>query len=86
VGQDLVQHLWQNERVDDVTAQLERFGKHPQNLAEESGRASEARDVCRGICVKRPSTLSFRPEATWKNRTRADRPPAAKRILLWEKN
>ena len=25
-------------------------------------------------------------KATWKNRTRADRPQAAKRILLWEKN
>ena len=41
-GQDLIQHLWQNERVNDVSAQLDRFRKHPQNLAEESGRASES--------------------------------------------
>jgi hypothetical protein len=42
VSQNLIQHLWQNERVDDVSAQLDRFRKHPQNLAEESGRASES--------------------------------------------
>ena len=41
MGQDLIQHFWQNKRINNVSAQLDRFGEHPQNLAEETGRASE---------------------------------------------
>src|SRR5207249_3635543 len=41
VSQNLIQHLRQNKRIDDMTAQLDRLRKHPQNLAEDTDRASE---------------------------------------------
>src|SRR4030095_1005933 len=80
--QDLVQHFGQNKRVDDMTAQLDRFRNHPQNLPEESGHASGSRDVRRGVFIKRVSNLLFRSLATWKNQMHADLHQAVKRILL----
>src|ERR1700730_15759033 len=40
-AKDLIEDLWQNQRIDNVTAQLNRLRKHPQNLAEGSERASQ---------------------------------------------
>ena len=40
VGQNLIQHLRQNQRVNDMPAQLDRFRKHPQSLAKENDHAS----------------------------------------------
>jgi hypothetical protein len=40
-AKDLIEDLWQNQRIDDMTAQLNRLRKHPQNLAEGSERASQ---------------------------------------------
>src|SRR6202030_1458499 len=40
-AKNLIEDLWQNQRIDDVTAQLNRLRKHPQNLAEGSKRASQ---------------------------------------------
>jgi hypothetical protein len=45
VGQNLIQHLRQNQRVDDMPAQLDRFRRHLQNLAVRSGRASNGKIV-----------------------------------------
>src|SRR5450432_320275 len=42
VGDDFIEHLGQNERIDDVAAQLDRLGKHRANLAGERVRASRA--------------------------------------------
>ena len=39
-GQDLIQHLGQNERVDDMTAQFDRFREHALNLTNQVDRAS----------------------------------------------
>src|SRR5438552_16438243 len=40
-AKNLIEDLWQNQRIDNMSAQLNRFQKHPQNLAEESERASQ---------------------------------------------
>src|SRR5438128_5480561 len=41
VGQDFVQHLGQNQRIDDMPAQFDLFGKHKWrvNLAQTIGSA-----------------------------------------------
>jgi hypothetical protein len=38
--QNLIEHFGQNERIDNVPAQLDCFGEHPQSLAEASNDAS----------------------------------------------
>src|SRR4029077_2576079 len=40
-AKNLIEDLRQNQRIDNVTAQLNRLRKHPQNLAEGSERASQ---------------------------------------------
>jgi hypothetical protein len=40
-AKNLIEDLWQNQRIDDVAAQLNRLRKHPQSLAEGSKRASQ---------------------------------------------
>ena len=42
VSQDLIQHLGQNKRIDNMTAQLDRFRKHPPILADQIRCASLA--------------------------------------------
>ena len=39
-GDDFIEHLRQNERIDDVAAQLDGLGRHRRNLAKERGGAS----------------------------------------------
>ena len=39
-GDDFVEHLGQDKRIDDVAAQLDGLGRHRPNLAEERVRAS----------------------------------------------
>jgi hypothetical protein len=36
VRQDLIEHLRQNERIDNVTAQLDRFRKHLRSLTRSN--------------------------------------------------
>ena len=81
MGQDLIQHLRQNERINNMTAQLDRFRKHLQNLADQSDRASCARKPAAQfpICVVQ---FLFR---SWKNRARADLHRVARRISLWDR-
>ena len=43
VRQNLIEHLRQNERIDNVTAQLDRFRKHLRSLADQIDRASRPR-------------------------------------------
>ena len=43
MGQDLIQHLGQDQRIDDVAAQFDRLRKHPQTLPYETARASRRR-------------------------------------------
>jgi hypothetical protein len=40
-AKNLIEDLRQNQRIDNMTAQLNRLRKHPQNLAERSKRASQ---------------------------------------------
>ena len=39
-GDDFIEHLRQNERIDDVATQLDGLGKHRRNLAKERSGAS----------------------------------------------
>jgi hypothetical protein len=36
VRQNLIEHLRQNERIDNVTAQLDRFRKHLRSLTRSN--------------------------------------------------
>ena len=39
-GDDFIEHLRQNERIDDVATQFDGLGRHRPNLAKERDRAS----------------------------------------------
>ena len=43
VSQNLIEHFRQDQRINDVSPQLNRFRKHRRNLPMENHRASEAK-------------------------------------------
>jgi hypothetical protein len=40
-GDNFIQHLGQNQGIDDVATELDCLGKHPGNLAHRNHRASQ---------------------------------------------
>src|ERR1700680_2296124 len=62
-AKNLIEDLRQNQRIDNVTAQLNRLRKHPQNLADGSQRASQAKQ---GLESGSQETrkLDFKPRIT----------------------
>jgi len=40
MGQDLIQDLWQDQRINDVSPQLDRFAEHRASLIDEIRCAS----------------------------------------------
>jgi hypothetical protein len=64
-GQNLIEHLRQNQGIDDVSAQFDCFGKHRRNLPERNPRASHQfprRDRNTGfasLCAQRTSCPLF---------------------------
>src|SRR5262249_33156262 len=91
-GQNLIQHFWQDEGINNMPAQLDRLGVHLKNLPNEHHRASGAKLLWRGLCsaFKLLDRRSLRraplqlARSIWKSLAPVDLRRAVKRITHWD--